>query len=84
MTQALFKKAIPGVLALEAYTPGMPIEELQRKLGVGYARAARRMDMLEDRGVIGPSDGAKPRDVIGAGNADELVQEAEALVPEEE
>jgi histidinol-phosphate aminotransferase len=37
MTQALFKKAIPGVLALEAYTPGMPIEELQRKLGVANA-----------------------------------------------
>ena len=50
---------------------------LQRKLGVGYARAARLMDILEERGVIGPSDGAKPRDIIGAGNADELAQEPE-------
>jgi S-DNA-T family DNA segregation ATPase FtsK/SpoIIIE len=48
---------------------------LQRKLGVGYARAARLMDILEDRGVIGPSDGAKPRTVIGEGNADELARE---------
>ncbi len=47
---------------------------LQRKLGVGYARAARLMDLLEDRGVIGPADGAKPRDIIGAGNADELAK----------
>jgi S-DNA-T family DNA segregation ATPase FtsK/SpoIIIE len=37
---------------------------LQRKLKLGYARAARLMDMLEDRGVIGPSDGAKPREVL--------------------
>ena len=48
---------------------------LQRKLGVGYARAAKLIDMLEDRGVIGAADGAKPRDIIGAGNADELAKE---------
>jgi len=45
---------------------------LQRKLRVGYARAARLIDLLEERGVIGPGDGAKPREIIGAGNADEL------------
>ena len=38
---------------------------LQRKLRVGYARAARLVDLLEQRGVIGPGDGAKPREVIG-------------------
>ncbi|MCR4281024.1 MAG: DNA translocase FtsK [Candidatus Kaiserbacteria bacterium] len=47
---------------------------LQRKLRVGYARAARLIDLLEERGVIGPGDGAKPREIIGAGNADELAQ----------
>jgi DNA segregation ATPase FtsK/SpoIIIE-like protein len=56
---------------------------LQRKLGVGYARAARLMDLLEDRGVIGPADGAKPRDIIGAGNADELAREPVAEAEEE-
>jgi S-DNA-T family DNA segregation ATPase FtsK/SpoIIIE len=38
---------------------------LQRKLKVGYARAARLLDMLEERGIIGPGDGAKPREVYG-------------------
>ena len=37
---------------------------LQRKLKLGYARAARIMDELEERGVIGPSEGAKPRKVL--------------------
>jgi S-DNA-T family DNA segregation ATPase FtsK/SpoIIIE len=37
---------------------------LQRKLRIGYARAARMIDILEERGVIGPGDGAKPREVL--------------------
>lgn len=37
---------------------------IQRKLRVGYSRAARLMDMLEERGVIGPAFGAEPRKVI--------------------
>ncbi|OGG79371.1 hypothetical protein A3A39_02020 [Candidatus Kaiserbacteria bacterium RIFCSPLOWO2_01_FULL_54_13] len=56
---------------------------LQRKLGLGYARAARLMDLLEDRGVVGPADGAKPRDIIGAGNANELAREPEGEEEEE-
>ncbi len=43
---------------------------LQRRLRVGYARAARLIDMLEERGVIGPADGAKPREVL-TGNSGE-------------
>ena len=39
---------------------------LQRKLRIGYARAARLVDMLEERGVIGAGSGAKAREVIGA------------------
>ena len=54
---------------------------LQRKLGVGYSRAAKLIDMLEERGVIGPGQGSKPRDVlIAPGEEDGDLEEEE---PEE-
>lgn len=37
---------------------------LQRKLRIGYSRAARLMDILEEQGVIGPADGARPREIL--------------------
>ncbi len=37
---------------------------LQRRLRVGYSRAARLMEEMEEQGVIGPADGARPRDVL--------------------
>ena len=40
---------------------------LQRRLGIGYARAARLMDILEERGIVGPQDGAKPREILVSG-----------------
>ena len=43
---------------------------LQRRLRIGYSRAARLIDMLEECGIVGPADGAKPREVYGdAGDA---------------
>lgn len=43
---------------------------LQRRLRVGYARAARLIDLLEEHGVVGPADGAKPREVYGVSDSE--------------
>lgn len=54
---------------------------IQRKLRVGYSRAARLIDLLEKRGVVGPADGSKPREVIGATPPDDVPMDT--LPPEE-
>ncbi len=43
---------------------------LQRRLRVGYARAARLLDILEENGIVGPADGAKPREVYGVSDGE--------------
>lgn len=50
---------------------------LQRRLRVGYARAARLIESLEEQGVIGPADGSRPRPVLRATLEDNLEDEDE-------
>lgn len=54
---------------------------LQRKLGIGYSRAAKLMDMLEERGVIGPQSGSKPREVIGGARSGNEGDEGDVYEP---
>ncbi len=49
---------------------------LQRRLRIGYARAARLLDIMEDKGIVGPADGAKPREVYD--DYEEEIKENEA------
>lgn len=50
---------------------------LQRRLSVGYARAARIIDQLEAEGIIGPGEGAKPRDVLVRNAEEYLTQQSQ-------
>ena len=51
---------------------------LQRKLRIGYSRAARLIDILEEKGVIGPADGSRPREILyGQDEAEDDVEEDE-------
>ncbi len=54
---------------------------LQRRMKIGYARAARILDLLEQDGFIGPSDGAKPREILHVQFTKELEQIATPMHP---
>lgn len=56
----LFEKAVETVLENGKASTSF----LQRKLGVGYSRGSKIMDQLEDEHIIGPQNGAKPRDIL--------------------
>ncbi len=64
----LFEEAIRIVCQFDKASASL----LQRKLSIGYSRAAKILDQLEEAGVIGAAEGSKPRDVI-ARNADEVL-----------
>ena len=57
-------------VALVTETGQASISMIQRRLRVGYNRAARMIEMMEREGVVGPSDGSKPRDVLVRGYGD--------------
>ncbi len=60
MEDDLYDQAVETVLTLQQASASV----LQRKLRVGYARAARLIDMMEANGVVGPHRGSKPREIL--------------------
>lgn len=56
----VYEEAVKMVLE----TGQASVSVLQRRLGLGYTRAARLIDMMEDEGIVGPYQGSKPRDIL--------------------
>lgn len=56
----LFDEAVRTVCQYDRASASL----LQRRLRIGYARAARLLDQLQDKGIVGPGEGSKPRDVL--------------------
>ena len=59
-TDELFDEAVQLVVSMQTASVSM----LQRRFRIGYSRAARIVDQMEQRGIVGPPEGSKPRQVL--------------------
>jgi S-DNA-T family DNA segregation ATPase FtsK/SpoIIIE len=57
-------EALPQAIKIAVESGQISTTLLQRKLRLGYSRAGRIMDQMEQRGIVGPSVGSKPREVL--------------------
>ena len=58
--EQLYKQALEVLRASRRASTSM----LQRRLSIGYNRAARIMEMMEDKGIVGPENGSSPREIL--------------------
>ena len=62
----LYKASVRAVVDAKKASTSL----LQRRLRIGYSRAARIIETMEEQGIIGPADGARPREVLISGMND--------------
>lgn len=55
---------LPKAIEVVVETGQASVSMLQRRLKLGYSRAARLVDQMEERGIVGPFEGSKPRQVL--------------------
>ncbi len=55
---------LPAAVEVILETGQASVSMLQRRLKLGYARAARIVDEMEEKGIVGPFQGSKPRDIL--------------------
>jgi S-DNA-T family DNA segregation ATPase FtsK/SpoIIIE len=68
-------------VAVVVHTGKASTSLLQRKLRIGYGRASRLIDIMEEQGIVGPADGAKPRQVLVSSVEDVFASHQEAEAP---
>ncbi|MDY0405828.1 DNA translocase FtsK [Virgibacillus sp. 179-BFC.A HS] len=66
----LFDDAVQMIVEMQSASVSM----LQRRFRIGYTRAARLIDAMEDRGIVGPYEGSKPRKVLVSPQSEEVTQ----------
>jgi DNA segregation ATPase FtsK/SpoIIIE, S-DNA-T family len=76
----IFEEAVRVVCQFDRASASL----LQRRMSVGYARAARIIDQLEEAGIIGPGEGSKPRDVLVKNAEEYLAQKNQSTTPQEQ
>ena len=59
-----YDELLPSAIEVVVETGMASVSMLQRRLKLGYSRAARLVDQMEEKGVVGPFEGSKPRQVL--------------------
>ena len=59
-----YDELLPSAIEVVVETGMASVSMLQRRLKLGYSRAARLVDQMEERGIVGPFEGSKPRQLL--------------------